>query len=179
MNIEWKTIARAPAYEVSEFGQVRRTTGGQGARAGQIQKWHTCTGTGYPDARIRVEGRTITVPIHRLVASAFLGEKPAGMEIRHLDGNKMNCHYKNLAYGTHRQNQQDKILHGTSSAGERNPTSKLTWPKVAAIRTDFALGCRAKDLAIAYKVSASTIHRILAGTYWQEASNRNMDRSAA
>ena len=41
---------------------------------------------------------------HRLCAHQFVGECPAGMEVNHKDGDKMNNHYSNLEYVTHSEN---------------------------------------------------------------------------
>lgn len=42
--------------------------------------------------------------IHKLVAEAFLGNKPPKHEINHKDGNKSNNHASNLEYVTHKEN---------------------------------------------------------------------------
>ena len=46
--------------------------------------------------------------IHRLVADAFIGERPAELEVNHIDENKENNRADNLEYVTHSQN----IRHG-------------------------------------------------------------------
>jgi hypothetical protein len=176
---EWRTVVGFADYEVSNAGQVRRTTGGQGARAGRLLTWHTATSTGYPNVRMRVGGKTIGVNVHVLVARSFLGARPDGMQVRHLDGDKMNCHVSNLVYGTHAENQRDKVRHGTSTRGTKNPRAKIDEVKAANIRSDYGFGFSAKELASAYGLSESTVYRIVRGIYWQEASNRSMDRAAA
>lgn len=51
---------------------------------------------------------------HRVVLLAFVGPRPDGLEIRHLDGNPLNNSFENLAYGTHAENTLDRIRHQTS-----------------------------------------------------------------
>lgn len=46
--------------------------------------------------------------VHSLVALTFHGERPDGMEIRHLNGNQQDNRPCNLAYGTHTENEADK-----------------------------------------------------------------------
>ncbi len=178
----WKTLDRFPAYEVSDEGQVRRAVGGRGAKAGKVLRWHTHTSTGYPDIRLRHEGKAVAIPVHRLVAWTFLGPRPEGLQIRHLDGNKMNASLSNLAYGTIEQNARDKVLHGNSSKGVRNPRAKLSEQDAKAVYQ--SKGVRNAELvAKQFGLSESTVYRIWSGTYWnhvtQEASNRAVDRAAA
>lgn len=50
--------------------------------------------------------------VHHLVAEGFIGPRPDGQEIRHLNGDRYDCRATNLAYGTHRQNVRDMVQHG-------------------------------------------------------------------
>lgn len=51
---------------------------------------------------------------HHLVLLAFVGDWPEGCdEVRHLDGDPENNRVSNLAYGTHQENVDDMIKHGT------------------------------------------------------------------
>lgn len=50
--------------------------------------------------------------VHVLIALTFLGSRPEGLEIRHLDGNNFNNRLDNLAYGTHSENQLDTVRLG-------------------------------------------------------------------
>ncbi|MEV0646080.1 NUMOD4 motif-containing HNH endonuclease [Phytomonospora sp. NPDC050363] len=97
-------------YKVSTHGRVwsrprRHTQGGVlTVRTGM---------RGYTLVSLVQEGRQKTREVHRLVAAAFLGPRPEGMEVRHLDGDKQNPHVSNLAYGTPSENARDKRRHGT------------------------------------------------------------------
>lgn len=53
---------------------------------------------------MNVEGKTRTV--HSLVAEAFLGPRPEGYDIDHIDGNKTNNTAENLRYVTHTENMR-------------------------------------------------------------------------
>jgi hypothetical protein len=104
-------------YEVSDSGLVRsiarRTTRG-GVRAASL--W------GKRRAYLRVtlskDGHIRTAAVHSLVAAAFLGPRPADMEVRHIDGDSLNNRLSNLAYGTHAENGLDRRRHGTARAGQ-------------------------------------------------------------
>jgi hypothetical protein len=163
--IQWKTINRFPSYEVSNEGVIRRKLGGTGAVVGKVMKWHTSTSSGYPDIRFTVNRKQTAIPVHRIVAASFLGPKPENLQIRHIDGNKMNNHASNLCYGTAKENGQDKVHHGRSSKGIKNPKNKLTEQQVLSIRNLHGT-VKAKHVASVFGLSQSTIYRIWNKKYW-------------
>ncbi|MBV9919268.1 MAG: NUMOD4 motif-containing HNH endonuclease [Pseudonocardia sp.] len=61
----------------------------------------------------RGDGKRTVRLVHCLVMEAFVGLKPAGMLVRHLDGDPTDNRLVNLAYGTPSENQLDKVRHGT------------------------------------------------------------------
>lgn len=107
----WKPVAADTRYEVSDKGNVRSTARGapRALRRGLSSNgyWTVCLG----------RGRTRTV--HSLVAEAFLGPCPAGMEVRHKDGIRTNAAAYNLCYGTRRDNILDAVAHGTWNSDAR------------------------------------------------------------
>lgn len=173
----WKSIDRFPCYEVSSDGQVRRSIGGQGARAGKVLTWHTSTSTGYPDVRMAKDGKAVAIPVHRLVAWAFLGPRPEGMQIRHLDGNKMNNSVENLVYGSAKENGQDKVAHGTSSKGEKNIKAKLTESQAKYIFSAKGI-MEANEIASIFNITTSTIYRIWKGVYWSHITQKDATNRA-
>ncbi len=72
--------------------------------------------------------------LHQLVAHVFIGPRPPGEQVRHLDRNPSNNRVSNLAYGTAKQNMSDAIGHGTTCKGTRNARSVLDERSVRAIR---------------------------------------------
>lgn len=100
----WATIADFPDYEVSDRGRVRRRTGGRGVRAGRVLKPQPHP-QGYVTVSLyRGTRKTWRRTIHSLVASAFLGPRPAGHVADHDDGDKTNNHVGNLEWVTQRVN---------------------------------------------------------------------------
>lgn len=78
--------------------------------------------------------------VHQLVLEAFVGLCPDGMECRHLNGVRDDNRLENLCWGTRKENQNDKIVHGNSLKGERNPYAKLSNEDVVEIKKALLLG---------------------------------------
>lgn len=98
---------------------------------------------------------------------AFVGPCPDGMECCHEDGNPGNNALSNLRWGTTRDNQADRVRHGTSNRGERCGTSKLTAEEVRAIRREYAEGWNTMvAVAKKYGVSQSSIFLIVHRKNW-------------
>jgi hypothetical protein len=109
---EWRPIPGFPNYEVSNLGRVLSRHLWRGDRGPRVLR-PQLDGAGYPSFSLHGDGERRTVAAHRLVAWTFLGSRPDGQEIRHLDGNCLNNSLDNLAYGTPSQNKQDAVRHGT------------------------------------------------------------------
>lgn len=105
-----------------------------------------------------------TGPIHRFIALAFLGPRPSGYVIRHLDGNPLNNRVSNLAYGTQAENTADSMRHGTFALGSQRVQSKLTDDDVREIRSSNLSG---DELALKYGVVKSIISRVKQGSIWR------------
>jgi hypothetical protein len=105
--------------------------------------------------------------IHRLVALVFIGQRPDGMVIRHLDGNRYNNCVDNLSYGTVEQNYEDAVKHGTHRH-ENNGRALLTERCVLAIKhLHNQKLVKSSDLAKAFNVSDSTICAIVKERNWK------------
>lgn len=121
MSIErWLPVAGYEGiYEVSDQGRVRSLDrvvngprGRKSKRKGKVLK-PCIEGFGYPTVGLCKEGISRTVRVHVLVAEAFLGPRPEGLEVRHLDDVKTNNVPANLAYGTASENRYDSVRNGT------------------------------------------------------------------
>lgn len=98
--------------------------------------------------------------VHKLVALAFLGPRPKGQDIRHLDGNPKNNSLENLAYGTRAENIYDVTRIGKA-------WRKLTADNVKDIRSRIALGEKGSAIARLYGVSQGSISAIKHGRSFQ------------
>jgi hypothetical protein len=92
-------------YQVSNLGMVRSFRNGSwGKRIEPKIMSQSINSNGYMIIGLRINGSRRTFAVHRLVATAFLGEPKKGIHVHHIDGVKTNNHLSNLAYVTHREN---------------------------------------------------------------------------
>lgn len=101
------------------------------------------------------------VQIHTVVLLTFVGAKPQGSDVRHLDGDIKNNRLDNLAYGTRTQNILDARKSG-------KPWKKLTIEQAREIRELKWYGFSARVLAEAYGVSVSALNKIVYGRNLRE-----------
>lgn len=95
--------------------------------------------------------------VHRLIASAFLGPCPEGQEVRHLDGNPLNNHIANLAYGTRTENILDVLRIGKTWRGS------VTINQAREIRKKLENGTAVAIIAKELNVSPASVYRIKEG----------------
>lgn len=104
--------------------------------------------------------------LHVLLAKTFL--PPPNEDqcvVRHLDGDNTNLSLNNLAWGTHKENGEDKARHG-SVKGSKNPKAKLVESQVLDIKKKLKT-MSIKDVSKQYpQVSTSTIEAISSGQNW-------------
>ena len=68
---------------------------------------------GYMGFVLQRPGQFKRLYIHQMVLEAFVGPRPTGQQARHKDGKNQNNTLVNLEWGTKRDNEQDKLRHGT------------------------------------------------------------------
>ena len=154
----WRTIADFPNYEVSNTGLVRNRIKLRLIRPRMLRN-------GYYQLGIARDGRQWFRMVHRLVAAAFIGILPDGMEVNHKDGNKLNNHVTNLEYVTHRQNME----HAMNVLG--NPGGKLTRKEALEIRHKIAQGQKHTDVAVQYGISKGTVRDIEKNRLWHDSNH--------
>ena len=92
----------------------------------------------YGDKNVKLGGKggkrnQKTHLVHVLVAAAFIGPKPKGMEVAHNNGNAGENRLENIRYATPLENTADKKIHGTHLFGEMAPNAKLSETQVVEI----------------------------------------------
>ena len=170
----WRPIEGWPGYEVSDQGRVRSWKQRGKARGEWIvdrtrepRVLRHDVRNGYPSVvLISKENGRVWASIHRLVLSAFVGLMPSSTHAAHGNGIKTDNRLANLRWATPAENSADKVAHGTRQNGDRAGTAKLTWAKVAKIRTRRASGDRVLRLAADFGVCRNTITNITTGKTW-------------
>jgi len=107
---EWRSIVGHPGYMISNEGRVYSHLSQKFLQPG-------IASNGYPTVAL---GRGKTRTLHSLVAEAFIGPCPTGMEVRHRDGVRTNPQRSNLRYGTRSDNIADAYAHGTRNGQTAN-----------------------------------------------------------
>lgn len=125
---------------------------------------------GYHEVTLANRGRTRTAKIHTLVLEAFVGPRPPGREAGHMDGNALNNDVSNLAWVTHAENIAHKAAHGTKVQGEQFWSARLTADKVREIRSRYADGEHASNLAEEFGVSRSSAWKAATGQSWRHVA---------
>lgn len=114
------------SYEVSDHGRVRgverlvKSSRGYRKLPRALLFGFYNKKTKYHCVSLSRNGKRKVVAIHALVAAVFIGPRPDGLEVRHLDGYSLNNYRSNLEYGTPSQNRYDSVRHGTHGRLKKN-----------------------------------------------------------
>jgi hypothetical protein len=160
----WKEVVGYEGiYSVSSFGNVRRDVGGTGrCKAGRILK--PSPSHGYMRLNLCFRGKVKFAFIHILVAAAFIGECPEGMEVNHENGIKSDNSVENLKYVTPSQNIRHAFSTGLNkSIGETHYCSKLKKADISQIFNLRSSGLSHRKIGQIYGMSQSAISRVING----------------
>lgn len=168
--MDWVPIPSAPGYFANAEGHIK-------GRRGKILR-----GTisyGYPRVSVHTGGSGRLICSHVLICEAFHGPKPSPLhEVAHGDGVRSNVCPGNLRWATPKENAADRVLHGTSPVGEKNPRAVVTEAQVAEIRLIYAQSMGVKyvkrgtreNLATRFGVGLDVIKHIVAGNTWRRVA---------
>lgn len=175
MTVEvWKSIPGYEGiYEASSTGRVRsipRVVIGKHYRAGRkaniarkgVVLSQSMSPAGYWTVTLSKDGKRSTRRVNILVCAAFNGASPAGMQCRHLNGDRKDNEAANLAWGTPAENQRDRIDHGTDLRGEDVATAVLTSQQAAQI----IAGMPQRQSKAQFGISKTQHYRIKRGEAW-------------
>lgn len=170
----WRPIPEFTGlYEASNTGRIRSVDrivphrNGPTRRKGKVMR-SSLVGRyrDYLGLILCKEGKQHNRKVHLLVASAWLGPRPEGMVVNHMDGDKLNNAADNLEYVTQKENVRHSWDNGMSTPnfGEKHGCSKLTEGQVKEIRS--IEGMRQRDIAKLYGISQATVWQVRSGKTW-------------
>lgn len=119
--------------------------------------------TGY--GQLCVKGKRYAA--HRLAYELAFGTVPAGLEVRHLCGNRACVNPFHLEVGTSKENAEDRDAHGTTRRGETHGNAKLTDEDVIRIRLMREEGSLLREIAKEFSISESLASLVARGKYWR------------
>src|SRR5688572_23887733 len=114
MREEWKEVIGQPEYEVSNCGNVRALLWKPRHPRLEPKILRPQRRGPYVAVQMRRYGGNgyATRYVHRLVAESWIGPQPArGYIVRHLNGVPTDNRAENLAWGTSRDNAEDRLHH--------------------------------------------------------------------
>lgn len=126
--------------------------------------------SGYQVVALYLDGIGKHVNVHRVVYEAFHGPIPKGKQIDHIDGKKLNNELLNLQLVSHTGNLRKAVKQkGQWRSWTRGSNkAKLTSTQVTEVLSKYNNGSSIKELKQEYKVSATTIYKIVNGDHWKE-----------
>lgn len=140
-------------YDVSNQGRVRH-----GSRI--------LSGSVHSDNYILVTLHGKQIPVHRLVAEAFIPNYEMKPEVNHIDGNKMNNAVDNLEWVTRAENQKHAVDNGLQPKPAKTYQGKFTAEQREEIKRLWDSGMLSRrQLAIKYGVSHTCVNDIINDKY--------------
>jgi len=164
---EWRPVVGFEGlYEVSSYGRVRSLDRWVAGPHGSQRQWkgrilRPVTGShGY--VTFNIGGKSMCA--HVLIAAAFIGPRPDGHYVRHLDDNKGNNLLSNIGYGLPKDNAADALRNGRRPLGSQRPNAKITEQDALAIRASSA---SYGELADMYGIGRATLSSLKNGKTWK------------
>lgn len=175
MEEEWRAVVGFEGYEVSNLGRLRSflPPNGRGPFVviPKLLKPGLSCKKGSSNFRVTLrKGKKKYYPsVHSMVLEAFVGPRPDGMEGCHFpDPDVSNNKVTNLMWGTSKQNQEHRRVHGSLPEGESHVSSKLNKEKVLNIRIHLFAGMSSVRLAREHGVTKSTILALKWNKTWKD-----------
>lgn len=132
--------------------------------------------SGYEYVHLCKNGNSKIIRLHRLVAEHFIPNPHDYKQVNHINGVKTDNYASNLEWCNSYQNMKHAQETGLfKTAGEDNPSAKLKWKDVHAIRKEYVKGSKEHGthaLAKKYNVTNVMISKIVRGECWKEQRDK-------
>jgi hypothetical protein len=167
MAIEtWKTIPSYPSYMASTLGNIQKVENKKGYSTKPLRKGFSKK-TGYQHVVLFIDGQRFTNLVHSLVAETFIGTRPTGLDVNHINTIKTDNRSKNLEYLTRKENIAHAVMWGIHSHGEKHGMSKLTDADVLNIKERIKAGDQQNLIAQDFNIDPSRVSKIKHGKLWK------------
>jgi len=153
-----------PGYEISNQGSIISHV------KGYPVKLKGTDVQGYRMHALTINGKIKMIFAHRLVLEVFVGLCPKGMQTCHNNGIRDDNRLENLRWDTYKNNNADKIKHGTQQRGEGHGSAKLKELEVIEIRRLSGLGVRNYLLSKMFKTSQTNVGCIIRRKRWAKVA---------
>lgn len=108
-NLEFRKIPSLQfLYEVNSNGTIFRNVKSKKQLKIKIdyhhspkEYWHTF---------VNIKGKCIRVMLHKVVAECWIGPKPEGLQVDHINRNSLDNDYRNLRYVTYSEQMKNRTL---------------------------------------------------------------------
>lgn len=181
--MEIREIPGYSDYRVTETGLIFSSKSGEWR---PVKLFTKGKGGDYFKVKLYMDGIITQATVHSIVALAFIGPRPPGMVLNHIDADKQHNHHSNLEYVTYGENNSHAYRIGAKQPskrrivaaprrtpkprarllGECNPSAKLTMAKVVMIRAMHARGVDSASIARAFGVSRACVCKIKRNLSW-------------
>jgi len=164
-----------PGYHINRAGRVwsahRKGRIPRGARSARLDRhewtlrkpWRDPEGYLHHTLARGGKGLRLRIALHVLVAASFIGPRPEGLVVAHLDGDKSNNCIENLAYVSQRENIEHKRAHGTMPCGDRSHLSRMTDRQCLRMLDCLDVGYSRREVAGAFGVSIAHVAALKTG----------------
>ncbi len=172
-EVEYRDVPRWPGHRVGTDGSVW-SCWYHAAKGGRMcivpnawrQRFGHHRADGYTIYTFERGAKKERFKIHCLLLEAFVGPRPPGADGCHNDGNPLNNALPNLRWDTRAANMRDKVLHGRSARGTKNPKAKLTNNDVLEIRRLGKSGMSSGEIAKRFPIKAEHARSIILRKKW-------------
>lgn len=161
-NVQYLPVPKFPGYWAGDDGSIWSN------KKNGFRRLKPYILRGYEYIPLRKDNRKHKIRVHKIILECFVGKAPKGMITRHLNGIKTDNRLCNLKWGTHKENEADKTIHGTRffPVGERNGSAKIVADQAREVMRLWDEGFSKKNIASTLEISKGIVSQVVTGASW-------------